>query len=85
MDSGRQWSEQGGLIQVDSQGSHGTLVSQAPIPCLAPLFLPQDDNQGLFAAYDRTKLIPRNSWHPSLLFSFNGFLKELIEVSMSLS
>ena len=29
---------QGGLIQVDSQGSHGTLVSQAPIPCLAPLF-----------------------------------------------
>ena len=36
--SGRQWPEQGGLIQVDSQGSHGTLVSQAPIPCLAPLF-----------------------------------------------
>ena len=38
MGSGRQWPEQGGLIQVDSQGSHGTLVSQAPIPCLAPLF-----------------------------------------------
>ena len=39
--SGRQWPEQGGLIQVDSQGSHGTLVSQAPIPCLAPLFSPK--------------------------------------------
>ena len=32
---------QGGLIQVDSQGSNGTLVSQAPIPCLAPLFHPK--------------------------------------------
>ena len=80
---------QGGLIQVDSQGSHGTLVSQAPIPCLAPLFYPKMTIEVFLLHRINQKPsveIPGN--HRCCFLTYNRILKELIEdlsPSMSLS
>ena len=80
MGSGRQWPEQGGLIQVDSQGSHGTLVSQAPIPCLAPLFYHKMTIKVfLLHTIDHKSSAETPDNHLCCLFTYNRILKELFE------
>ena len=85
----RQWPGQEGLIQVDSQGSHGTLVSQAPIPCLAPLFYPKMTIEVFLLHTIEQKSSAENpDNHLCCLFTYNRILKELFEdqrPSMSLS